>query len=53
MARIALVTRGVTGIGAATCKALKGDGHTVAANYFGNAAVATVRPDVLKPAAAN
>lgn len=40
MARIALVTGGVTGIGAATCKALKKAGHTVAANYFGNAAAA-------------
>ncbi len=40
MARIALVTGGVTGIGAATCKALKKAGHTVVANYFGNAAAA-------------
>ena len=40
MARIALVTGGVTGIGAATCKALKKAGHTVVANYFGNAPAA-------------
>lgn len=40
MARIALVTGGVTGIGAATCKALKKAGHTVAANYLGNAPAA-------------
>jgi len=44
MARIALVTGGVRGgvrgIGAATCKALKGAGYTVAANYSANAAAA-------------
>jgi acetoacetyl-CoA reductase len=40
MARIVLVTGGVTGIGAATCKALKTAGHTVTANYFDNAATA-------------
>lgn len=36
MTRIALVTGGVSGIGAATCKALKAEGCQVAANYFGN-----------------
>ena len=36
MARIALVTGGVTGIGAATCRVLKESGYTVVANYFGN-----------------
>jgi len=38
MTRIALVTGGVSGIGAATCKALKQAGHQVAASYFGNGA---------------
>lgn len=37
MARIAVVTGGVTGIGAATCAALASAGHRVVANYFGNA----------------
>jgi acetoacetyl-CoA reductase len=36
MARIALVTGGTRGIGAAICKALKAAGYTVAANYGGN-----------------
>ncbi|HVI88795.1 MAG TPA: acetoacetyl-CoA reductase [Dongiaceae bacterium] len=36
MTRIALVTGGVSGIGAATCKALKAAGCQVAATYFGN-----------------
>lgn len=34
MAKLALVTGGTTGIGAATCKALKAAGHTVVANYY-------------------
>jgi len=33
MGRLALVTGGTTGIGAATCKALKAAGYDVAANY--------------------
>jgi len=40
MARIALVTGGVRGIGAATCKALKSAGYSVVANYAANAAAA-------------
>jgi acetoacetyl-CoA reductase len=40
MARLALVTGGTTGIGAATCKALKAAGHTVIANYFSDDAPA-------------
>jgi acetoacetyl-CoA reductase len=32
MARVSLVTGGVSGIGAATAKALKGTGYTVIAN---------------------
>ena len=40
MARIALVTGGVRGIGAATSKALKGAGYSVVANYASNAAAA-------------
>lgn len=40
MNRIALVTGGVTGIGAATCLALKAAGYRVVANYFGNDAEA-------------
>ena len=40
MNRIALVTGGVTGIGAATCLALKAAGYRVLANYFGNDAEA-------------
>ncbi|MFG1240302.1 acetoacetyl-CoA reductase [Xanthobacter autotrophicus DSM 597] len=40
MSRIALITGGVTGIGAATCLALKAAGYQVIANYFGNDAEA-------------
>ena len=40
MARIALVTGGIRGIGAATCKALKSAGYSVVANYAANAAAA-------------
>jgi acetoacetyl-CoA reductase len=40
MTRIALVTGGVSGIGAATCKALQAAGCKVAVNYFGNGDVA-------------
>jgi acetoacetyl-CoA reductase len=36
MARVALVTGGTRGIGAAICKALKDAGYKVAANYAGN-----------------
>jgi len=36
MARVALVTGGTRGIGAAICKALKAAGYTVAAGYAGN-----------------
>ena len=36
MARVALVTGGTRGIGAAISKALKGAGYSVAANYGGN-----------------
>ncbi|MGA3304188.1 MAG: acetoacetyl-CoA reductase [Methylovirgula sp.] len=36
MARTAIVTGGVTGIGASTCKALKKAGYQVVATYFGN-----------------
>ena len=36
MPRVALVTGGTRGIGAAICKALKAAGFTVAANYGGN-----------------
>src|SRR5271156_218549 len=36
MTRVALVTGGTRGIGAAIAVALKGCGHTVAANYGGN-----------------
>jgi acetoacetyl-CoA reductase len=36
MARVAVVTGGTRGIGAAISKALKAAGHTVAANYGGN-----------------
>jgi acetoacetyl-CoA reductase len=41
MARVALVTGGTRGIGAAISKALKGAGYSVAANYAGNDAAAT------------
>jgi acetoacetyl-CoA reductase len=40
MARVALVTGGTRGIGAAICKALKAAGFHVAANYAGNDAAA-------------
>src|SRR3984885_15195783 len=36
MARVAVVTGGTRGIGAAICKALKSAGYNVAANYAGN-----------------
>ena len=36
MTKIALVTGGTRGIGAAICKALKAEGYTVAASYAGN-----------------
>src|ERR1700704_4330834 len=36
MARVALVTGGTRGIGAAISKALKAAGYSVAANYAGN-----------------
>lgn len=36
MSRVALVTGGTRGIGAAVCRALKDAGYTVAANYAGN-----------------
>lgn len=36
MARVALVTGGTRGIGAAICKALKASGYKVAASYAGN-----------------
>ena len=36
MARVAVVTGGTRGIGAAICKALKAAGYKVAANYAGN-----------------
>jgi acetoacetyl-CoA reductase len=40
MARVAIVTGGSRGIGAAICKSLKAKGYTVAANYAGNEAAA-------------
>ncbi len=40
MARVAVVTGGTRGIGAAISKALKAAGYTVAANYGGNDAAA-------------
>ena len=36
MARVALVTGGTRGIGAAICLALKAQGRTVVANYAAN-----------------
>jgi acetoacetyl-CoA reductase len=41
MARVAVVSGGSRGIGAAICKALKAAGYQVAANYAGNDAVAS------------
>ncbi|MGC1303874.1 MAG: acetoacetyl-CoA reductase [Caulobacteraceae bacterium] len=40
MSRVALVTGGVSGIGAATARMLKEAGYTVVSNYFGNPAEA-------------
>ncbi|NBO21244.1 MAG: acetoacetyl-CoA reductase [Rhodobacteraceae bacterium] len=40
MAKVALVTGGTRGIGAAICVALKAEGYRVAANYAGNDAAA-------------
>jgi NAD(P)-dependent dehydrogenase (short-subunit alcohol dehydrogenase family) len=40
MDRTAIVTGGVTGIGAAACKALSTAGYRVASTYFGNQATA-------------
>ena len=40
MTRTALITGGVSGIGAATAKLLKSSGYTVVTNYFGNDAEA-------------
>jgi acetoacetyl-CoA reductase len=40
MARVALVTGGTRGIGAAISRALKAAGYKVAANYGGNDAAA-------------
>ena len=61
MTRIALVTGGTRGIGAAIAKALKAAGHTVAATYAGNderanafkaeTGIAVYRWDVADPAA--
>ena len=36
MGRVAIVTGGTRGIGAAICNRLKRQGHTVIANYGGN-----------------
>lgn len=40
MARVAIVTGGVAGIGAATCRALKGAGYQVAATFVSDVAAA-------------
>lgn len=45
MSRTALVTGGVTGIGAATCVALKKAGYQVASTFFGNGADAKLFHD--------
>ncbi|TLZ29814.1 MAG: SDR family NAD(P)-dependent oxidoreductase [Gammaproteobacteria bacterium] len=46
MARVAIVTGGVVGIGAATCKALKKAGYQVAATYVSDtASAATFREE--------
>lgn len=42
MARVAVVTGGTRGIGAAVAKALKAEGYSVAANYAGNDEAAAV-----------
>lgn len=42
MSKVALVTGGTRGIGAAICKKLKAQGYIVAANYAGNQEVAQV-----------
>ena len=44
MARVAVVTGGTRGIGAAISKALKAAGYKVAANYAGNDEAAPCRP---------
>ena len=50
MARIALVTGGTRGIGAAISLALKAQGRTVVANYAGNDQAAEVfRKEILIP----
>ena len=45
MTRIALVTGGTRGIGAAICKALKSEGYTVVASYAGNDTAANAFKD--------
>jgi acetoacetyl-CoA reductase len=48
MGRVALITGGTRGIGAATCKALKNAGYNVAANYHGNDEAAKAFSDETK-----
>jgi acetoacetyl-CoA reductase len=48
MGRVALITGGTRGIGAATCKALKNAGYNVAANYHGNDEAAKALSDETK-----